>query len=361
MKVLQVVTDTDLRGAQIFARELHGPLVRRGHLLRTVALAPGVVGGLDLPALGQSGRKPQTFVRLRRLMRDADVVIAHGSTTLSACALAGVGTATPFVYRNLGDPLRWADSLSRRLRTAALLHRASAVVALWQGAAAALTQKLRVAPERVTIVPNGVDVARYRPATPQERAKARHDLGLADEAPTMAFVGALGPEKNVAHAVDAVAALDGAVLLVAGDGPARRDVQRRAETTAAERVFFLGSVEDPRPVYAAADCVVLPSQTEGLPATLIEAGLCGLPVVASDVGGVGEIVTSDTGALVPPGDVAALTEALRRALAEAATLGAAAEARCRTRFDLERVTDGWARVLEDVVAGRAVAGGSAAG
>lgn len=359
MRILQVITDTDLRGAQVFARDLHGPLARRGHVVRTVALAPGTVGGLDLPALGGSSRGPQTLATLRRLMRGADVAIAHGSTTLSACGLAGVGIDTPFVYRNLGDPLQWADSRPRRLRTAALLSRAEAVVALWPGAAAALTQGLGVAPDRLTIAPNGVDGDRYRPATPTDRKKAREDLDLDEDAPTVAFVGALGPEKNVGDAVDAVAALDVAVLLVAGDGPTRREVQRRAEEVAPDRVRFLGSIEDPRTVYAAADCVVLPSRTEGLPATLIEAGLCGLPAVASDVGGVSEIVTRETGALVPPGDVAALTGALQRVLAEAATLGAAAEAHCRTRFDLERVADRWAGVLEAVVAGRALAAGEA--
>lgn len=359
MRILQVITDTDLRGAQLFARVLHGPLARRGHLVRTVALAPGTVGGLDLPVLGCSGRDLHTLAALRRLMQGADVAIAHGSTTLSACALGGFGIDTPFVYRNLGDPLRWVTSRSRRLRTAAFLRRATAVVALWSGAAEALTQSLHVAQEKLTIVPNAVNAARYRPATPPERVKARYDLGLAEEASVVAFVGALGWEKNVGDAVDAVAELEGAVLLVAGDGPARREVQRRAEAVATDRVRFLGSIENPRSVYAAADCVVLPSRTEGLPATLIEAGLCGLPAVASDVGGVSEIVTRETGALVRPGDVPGLTAALRRVLAEAETLGAAAEARCRTRFDLEPVADRWAGVLEDVVAGRPLAAGEA--
>lgn len=352
MRILQLVTDTDRRGAQVFAHDLQHPLARRGHVVRTAALAPGTVGGLDLPALAHSPYSPLVLTRLRRLMRSADVAIAHGSRTLPACAVAGAGTATPFVYRSLGDPLHWADSPFRRVRTTVLLRRAAAVVALWPGAAEALTQGLGVAPEKLTIVPNGVDGRRFRPATAEERADARHDLRLADGVPTVAFVGALGPEKNVGHAVDAVAALDGAVLLVAGDGPARVELERRAAAAAADRVHFLGTLEDPRPVYAAADCVVLPSRTEGLPATLIEAGLCGLPVVASEVGGISEIVTAETGALVPPGDVTALTAALQRVLADSSALGAAAEARSRARFDLERVADRWTTVLEAVAASR---------
>lgn len=345
IRVLQVATDTDHRGGPVFARDLHRPLAQRGFTVRTVSLAPGAVGGLDLPTLGPSRLHMSTLAALRRLMATADVVIAHGSTTLPACAVAGAGLNTPFVYRNLGDPMMWASSPRRRLQTRALLGRAAAVAALWPGAAHALTAHLGVAPSKIRVIPIGADPQRYRPATDPQRATARAELDLDPHAPVAAFVGALSPEKDVGVAIDAVAELEGVQLVVAGDGPERATLERHAADRAPDQVRFIGRIDDPRTVYAAAHCLVLPSRTEGLPAVLIEAGLSGLPVVASDVGGISEIVIPATGQLVPPGDPAAVATALRDVLARPAACAEAARHRCEERFSLERVASHWARLL----------------
>jgi glycosyltransferase involved in cell wall biosynthesis len=115
-----------------------------------------------------------------------------------------------------------------------------------------------------------------------------------------------------------------------------------------DRVQLIGSVADPLPVFHAADALVLTSRTEGMPGVLVEAGLCGLPAVATDVGGVSEIVTTATGRLVPVGDSAAVAEGIRAVLAQP-DLGPAARARCLARFDLDVVTDGWRAVLASAV------------
>jgi glycosyltransferase involved in cell wall biosynthesis len=98
--------------------------------------------------------------------------------------------------------------------------------------------------------------------------------------------------------------------------------------------------------------VVLSSHTEGIPAVLIEAGLSGLPVVATDVGSVREIVVpGETGLLVPPGDDGALAAALQRALGDGHGMGTAARARCLARFDMASVAARWDRLLERLLAG----------
>jgi glycosyltransferase involved in cell wall biosynthesis len=105
------------------------------------------------------------------------------------------------------------------------------------------------------------------------------------------------------------------------------------------------------PVLAAADALVLPSRTEGIPAVVIEAGLAGLPVVASAVGGIPEVVVDgETGALVTPGDEVGLAEAITRALAHAGTLGPAGRERCRRRFELTPVAAAWGALLDEMVA-----------
>src|SRR5262245_48638848 len=101
VRILNVVTDPDRRGAQVFAHDLATELVTRGYAVDGVALGPGANAGasLDAEVLGRGVRDPGTLRRLRERMRAADVTIAHGASTGPACALAGGGSARPFVYR----------------------------------------------------------------------------------------------------------------------------------------------------------------------------------------------------------------------------------------------------------------------
>ena len=129
-----------------------------------------------------------------------------------------------------------------------------------------------------------------------------------------------------------------------GDGPDRPEVE--AEIRALEisdAVELAGYARDVPDLLAAADVFVLSSRSEGAPFSILEAMAAGLPVVATDVGGVGELVADgETGLLVPAGDPARLAEALRSLLADAALrrrLGAAGLARARERFDLRALRD----------------------
>src|SRR5689334_23828189 len=100
MRVLQVITDTDRRGAQKFAVDLNDALDKRHVQVETVALERGSDHrGFDVPVLGPSRTAAATLRALRAHMSRSSVVVGHGSTTLYACALASVGTGVPFVYR----------------------------------------------------------------------------------------------------------------------------------------------------------------------------------------------------------------------------------------------------------------------
>jgi glycosyltransferase involved in cell wall biosynthesis len=157
----------------------------------------------------------------------------------------------------------------------------------------------------------------------------------------------------VGLAIEAVAAApEVGTLLVAGEGPQRPGLEALAQRIAPGRVRFLGSVADPRAAYAASDVVVLSSRTEGLPAVLIEAGLAGLPVIATDVGYVRDIVIDgETGFLVPPDDAEAMSAALQRAPSLRNSARAPARSHCIEHFDLDTVVaDAWAAVLRRVLA-----------
>jgi glycosyltransferase involved in cell wall biosynthesis len=170
---------------------------------------------------------------------------------------------------------------------------------------------LGVAPGKVGVLDRGVDRTRFCYAPP---GLARQRLGLPADRPIVLWVGRMVPVKGVDVLLESWSAVSHApshpLLLLIGDGDDRRALTRQAARLG-DSVRFLGAVEhDALPDwYRAADCVVLPSRSEGIPNMLLEALACGTPFVASAVGGV-VTLRDDESSTVPPDDVAALTAAL---------------------------------------------------
>ncbi|MFE2726413.1 glycosyltransferase family 4 protein [Kitasatospora sp. NPDC059327] len=353
-RILHVITDPRRRGAQNLARDLHRELRRRGQASALRALAPHPDAVPDAPdtlgtaVLGPARLHPATLLALRSAARTADLVVAHGSATLPACALALAGTRTPFVYASIGDPRHWTATPLRRLRTGALLHRAAAVTALADEARDILQRHFKLPAGKVRTIPNARPADRYPPAGSEaERRAARQSLGLPAEGLLVAWVGAIAPEKRLDLALDALDRLPDVRLAVAGDGPLRTALERHP---AAARAQFLGTLTDPAPLYRAADALLLSSDSEGVPGVLIEAALAGLPAVATDVGWVRSVVRDGvTGALVVPGDPVVLAEALAKVLAgDRTALGAAAREHVLEHCELGVVADAWQRLFADL-------------
>jgi glycosyltransferase involved in cell wall biosynthesis len=171
-----------------------------------------------------------------------------------------------------------------------------------------------IAPERVSVLPNPVPSLSELAG----REELRRELGL--NGATLAFAGRLTAQKSLTRALDAVAAADGVRLVIAGDGPDREALERRArELDLADRVMFVGAQPRRRIVelFRAADASILSSSWENFPHTVVEALAVGTPVLAMEAGGVGEIVRDGVnGLLVPAGDTAALANAVRRYFAD---------------------------------------------
>ena len=216
---------------------------------------------------------------------------------------------------------RWADRLMGPLTSATICVSETE-------RAAGLAAHTCVA-QRTVVIPNAVDVG----AAPG----ARHD----GDPPQVVTVGRLAAPKDaltLLRALSALAPIPFSALLV-GDGPDRAEVEAEIRALGLEdTVALAGSRSDVPSLLAAADVFVLSSRSEGAPFSILEAMAAGLPVVASDVGGVGELVVDgETGLLVPPADPVGLAEALRRVLLDAALrrrFGAAGRARAAERFDL---------------------------
>lgn len=322
--------------------------------MRTIALARGRNDErLPVDVLGPTKLGHQTLVALRRQMRAADVVVAHGSSTLPACAIAGVGLRTPFVYRQISDSRFWAPSRARRLRVRLLMGRAARVVALAEHARRDLMEWIGLPSDRIRIVPNGVPDESFPLLDQTAAPSARAALGV-PEGPTALFIAALVPEKGADLAIEAVAMTPGVHLIVAGDGPERLTLERQAAARAPGRVTFTGSLRRPLDAYAAADLVLFPSRGgDSMPAALIEAGLCGVPAITTPVGAITDIVVDgETGVVVPVGDAQALAASLDELLTDHArrrALGLAARHHCLAQFSIAVVAARWEAELREVV------------
>lgn len=346
---VHVVTTNARRGAEVSIEQMVLGLAERSDArdelvaLRDVApdatVAATVVGH-------RATRHPLTLLQLRRYVRDASVVIAHGGDTLTAVTIATAGTGIPIVYESIGDPSFWRSSRWRRGLYRPLLRRAEAVVALWPGAAESLVGA-GVRAERVHVIGGRRDPAAFPLVDDARRARARDGFGLSDADRVVAYVGALSGEKDPLAAVAALP--EDAILLVAGAGPLADDVAAAARAGGvADRVRLLGPLDDVRPVYAAADVVVLPSRTEGQPGVAIEACLSGVPVVATDVGGTSSVVVDGSnGLLVPPGDSGALRAALHAAL-DRTWSREDARSSCDARFGLQAGVEAWDSLLRSI-------------
>jgi len=160
-------------------------------------------------------------------------------------------------------------------------------------------------------IPNGVDTGRFAPLAPAQKKALRSRLALPAEARIVIFVGRLAPEKRVDLLTgiwrSVRQAVPRALLLILGSGPEEAGLKQRA----GDGILFLGSQPDVTPYLQAADLFVLPSAAEGLSLALLEALACGLPVIATSVGGNPEVIRHlETGWLTPPDDPPALTEAI---------------------------------------------------
>ncbi len=209
--------------------------------------------------------------------------------------------------------------------------------------------EMGVADERVTVLRNGVDLELFRPV---DRAAARSALGLSRR--TLASVGLLIDRKGHHHIIRALKDLPDNDLLIAGDGPDRRALERLVvEEGVADRVRFLGSVDQNRlrEIYNAVDALVLASSREGWANVLLESMACGTPVVASAVWGTPEVVARpEAGVLMPSLDPQGVAEGVRRLFA--AYPDREATRRYAEGFNWNATTEGQLKLFRGILARR---------
>jgi glycosyltransferase involved in cell wall biosynthesis len=234
-----------------------------------------------------------------------------------AATRAGHAAGCPAVAVAIGSDLRLARSRAARRRVRRAMYEADQVITV-SDELRSRALEMGADPHRVTTIRNGCNADVFRPSSRQE---ARQALGVPPDAELVVFVGRLIALKGVRELITAVRSLAPRrrALRVAllGDGPLRGEVQQLVrEAGLSSVVSFVGS-RPSREVarwLAASNLLCLPSHSEGCPNVVLEALACGRPVVASDVGGIPELVSAECSVLVAPRDEAGLAGALATAL-----------------------------------------------
>lgn len=278
-----------------------------------------------LPGIGRRLHAASLFLSLL-LQRFPTLFLRHWDCVLgswgypdavAACALAAL-RRTPFVAKVHGTDINgFTREPARRAQIRWALNRARHVVAVSAALRARLTE-IGVDPARTSVLYNGVDMRRFLPL-PQRESKLA--LGYTAETRLLLFIGNVQRSKGCANLLEAFARLASRLpalrLVYVGPGPQVAELTARAGALGlAERVDFAGrkAHDELAPWFCAADLFCLPSHSEGVPNVILEAMACGTPVVATDVGGVAEVLPDHAGLLVPPQDVPALAAALFTAL-----------------------------------------------
>ncbi|MFI7577236.1 glycosyltransferase family 4 protein [Micromonospora sp. NPDC049497] len=383
LRVLQVTTTPD--GGSWFHDQVVG-LTRRGHHVRAVVPAEGSLAtrlrsaGVPTEIVPLCGWRPRQLprvaaaeLRLVRLIREfrPDVVHAHLLKANVACRIASLAGGSNLHINQVTGINHLRSPILRRIDLATL-SRADVLI----GSCTAFADRYRrYGARRVAVSHYGCDVRRLDPAIPGDAF--RREFGLTLDTPTVGMVAHMYPTRLKAfreigvkgHEVllDAVprllAQVPGVHVFVVGDefvgtGDYRRALEDRATRLGvADRVHFTGHRSDIQNVLAAMDVLVNPSLEESACYAMIEALLMEKGAVASDVGGLPDTVQhGETGLLVPPGDAAALADAVAELLTDPVRrreMGRLGRVRCLDRFDIERTVADVEAVYREALAERA--------
>ena len=316
----------------------------------TVRVLP--VGAVYGPAGWRAWRTLRDLLRRERF----DIVQSHHEKADLLNALLPHQTGS----RRISNRRDMGFKKSRKLKQAFrwLNHRFDAVVAPSLDILANLAGQESLDRRRTLWIPNGVDASAFRPATADERIRARRALGLDGNELVLGCVARMVPVKCHDDLVTAFAILNqqrpDARLLLIGNGPLRADIERQVAALGLEgAVLLLGDREDIDAVLPALDIAVLSSSSEGMSNALLEAMACGLPVIATAVGANPQLVRDgENGLLSPP----CAPELLARSMIALAAspgrrqaMGIASRARVVAEHSLDRMVDAYDHMYQQLL------------
>lgn len=306
---------------------------KTGVPFRVLGLDPGI-------------RRPWHLLAIQRHLRELQPDIVHTFLLTASLygRLAAMLARVPIIVGtevNIYEHKRAHHALAERL----LMRGTDRVVVSAESVRDFYIRQVHADPAKVDVIYNAVDWSQLQTTMPPGALRA--SVGVPAGAPVAGIIARLTEQKGHRYLFDAMAETPGLAslhLLVVGDGGLRDDLRARVDRLGlTTRVHFLGARRDLGNLLAAVDLFVMPSLWEGLPLSMVLAMGAGLPVVATRVAGIPEVVRDEaTGVLVPPADAPALGSALARLVSDSAsrrTLGAAAAAFVRPRFGVDGYVD----------------------
>ena len=367
MKILLLTTHLEIGGIPIYVTNLARGLKRQGHQPVVVSDRGWLQRRLEqdqIPYRPISCRTsneldpklwlralPELFAIIRQ--EKPDLIHAHTRVTQVLGRVLNLCTGIPYVTTSHG---------LYRFRIGRRLFRCwgETVMAISNSSMSRLVRQYKLSPPyRVTLVENGVDVDHFLESVdPDLVARFRQEVGLMGD-PIIGAIARLSPVKGLDLLIKAVPGLlknyPHLQLLIVGEGPVKQDLVRLAyELGIAEHVVIAHPVDDTRIPLAAMDLFAAPSHQEGFGLSVVEAMAAGVPVVASNTGGLAEIIEDKkSGLLVPAADEKALEEALSRLLGDSVFRGQIASAgreKAKAQYDMKRVVEEVEKVYAKAVA-----------
>lgn len=332
IRVCQLITSLGLAGAERCVYELATRLDRGLFDVEVIALRGGLVAdwltqaGVPVTVLDVRGR--WDFVKLgdlAALLRRKRIDLLH--THLFHADLAGRLAAHRAATPHLVHTVHVAEARFRPWQYAfarLTAGRCERVICVSNAVCRHHRRHSGLPPGDYIVIPNGIEAARFR-RDEDLRRQTRREWGLADDQILLAFAGRLDKQKGIDTLLSAMSHLGArgnpANMVIAGVGPAQHAVENFiVHGEGGRHTRWLGLVPDIRPVLSAADILVMPSRWEGLGLSAGEAMAAGLPVIATSVAGLSELVIDgQTGILVAPDDVVGLVEAIERLAGDAPT------------------------------------------
>ncbi len=327
MKVLYIANHVNIGGitsyVSMLAREMRaqgqGSFVASGGGELSGELSAQGIPQLKVPLKVKSEAHPgvmASFWMLRGFVKREGIDIVHANTRVAqaVASLLERYAGVPYVSTCHGF---FRPSLHRRW----MPLWGKKVIAISEQVREHLIRDLRVSPQQVVLIHNGIDASRFLPVASAAKQAAKAALGLRP-GPVVGIIARLSGVKGHAYLIEAMRQVrikhPEAQLLIAGEGPLAEDLARRsAPLGLGQGVFFFSNTRDTRELLAAMDIFAMPSLHEGLGLGLMEAMASEVAAVGSEVGGIPALIRNgDTGVLVPPKDADALAEAISRLLSD---------------------------------------------
>jgi glycosyltransferase involved in cell wall biosynthesis len=332
---------------------------RMGHRLYLLC-PPGTRLGREAAALGirvfsRKIRQPWDLWSIRKikhLVRELGVEVLHTHSSVDSWAggLAGRWAKVPVLVRTRHISVR-----VRRPWLNRIYYLPDAIITTGEHIRRELLQTHKILAERIVSIPTGADVRRFHPGPPDLELKKR--LGLPIDSPVITLVAVLRAQKRhelvIAAAAEVIKVFPQARFIFVGEGPGRNRVKQEIKKAQLEsQILMTGYREDIPAILSFTDLGIISSVAEGIPQFLFQIMAMGKPVIATEVGGIPEIVTSGvTGVLIPPEDPAALAKALVQVLGDpgsARRLGEEGRRLVEKEYTVEKMAEKVYRVYQQV-------------